>query len=187
MKERTVRREVPFKGKLIKLEVLEVTTPKGIARREVVRHPGAAAVLVIKVVNGEENVLLVKQYRKAIEQETWEIPAGKLDLKPEGKEDPLKCAVRELREETGLNVPEEKLEYLGSIYTTPGFTDEEIHIYRLRLSGDDFSEGPIESDDEIETKAWVPMREFETMIRRGDLKDAKSICALAFHKLSEWG
>ena len=181
--ERTISKKVAFQGKLLKLEVLEVSTRGGkISTREVVRHPGAVAVLVLRDSSRGEEVLLVEQYRKAIESFTLEVPAGKLDIKDGRKEDPLECAVREIREETGLEVAPSQLEYLGKIYTTPGFTDEVIHIFRLKVNSQ-VEANPIDLQ-EISLAKWIPLSELKEMILKGIVNDAKTLAALLYHLLS---
>ncbi len=150
---------------MIKLYVDEVTLPNShTSRREVVRHPGAAAVIVSK----ENMILLERQYRYPIDEILWEIPAGKLDP----NEEPLHCAIRELREETGLTAKE--WENLGYIYTTPGFSDEKIHLF----FASDLEEGKQELDEDefVETK-WFTVEEVEKMITTNQIVDSKSIAA----------
>lgn len=148
------------------LRLEEVTLPNGLRTTlEVIRHVGAAAVVPI---DAEGRVTLVRQYRYAAGGYLWEIPAGKLD----GQE-PAECATRELQEEAGLSAA--RLTRLGSILTTPGFTNERIHLFL----GEDLS--PVAQqleDDEVLTLAQFPLDEALAMIRRGEIEDAKSIAAL---------
>ena len=109
------------KGRVVTLNVEHVTLPNGNETQlEIIRHPGASAVVPM---TDAGNVLLVRQYRYAAGGYILEVPAGKLDP----GEDPQICAVRELEEEAGVVAGE--LQKLGSILTTPGFTDEVIHLY----------------------------------------------------------
>ncbi|GJM68060.1 hypothetical protein HMSSN036_02760 [Paenibacillus macerans] len=120
LKETTVSTDPVFSGKMISLQVDTVKLPDGtLATREVVKHPGAVAVLAVH----EGRLLLVDQYRQAMGRCEMEIPAGKL----EKGEDPLEAAARELQEETGYTCG--KLTHLHSFYTSPGFADEIIHLY----------------------------------------------------------
>src|SRR5712692_3863104 len=110
-----------YTGIVVNLNVDTVTLPNGLTvDLEVVRHPGAAAVVPLK---DDGTVILIRQYRHAAGGYIYEIPAGKLHP----GEDPKLCAARELEEEVGYRA--DSFELLVSILTTPGFTDEVIHIY----------------------------------------------------------
>ena len=112
--ETPISDETVFRGALIDVSHMQVRLPNGrTALREIVHHKGAAAIVPV---DDEEYVYLVRQHRVVNDMLTWEIPAGKLDT---ADEDPLHCAVRELREETGLKA--EHMEKLSHIVTTPGF------------------------------------------------------------------
>jgi ADP-ribose pyrophosphatase len=156
-----------YRGRIIDLHVDEVTLPNGVnIGIEVIRHPGAAAVVAI---DAEERVVLERQYRHAAGGFILEIPAGKLD----GPEDPLVCAQRELQEEAGLVAA--AYTYLGSILTVPGFCDERIHLFLARqLRGAKQALEP----DEVLSLEWVPLRRALEMIRAGDIQDAKTIAGL---------
>lgn len=175
LEEKTTSSETIFDGKLINLRVDQVTLPNGKkAAREIVRHPGAAAVMPF---TEDGKMVFVEQYRKPIEQTLLEIPAGKID--PEDK-NPKETGIRELEEETGYSA--EKIELLTSMYTTPGFTDELVYIYKAEglkkvsqpKSGDDdeFIEIKILSFDQ----AW-------TAYENNKIRDAKTISALLFWKV----
>ena len=121
MLERIVERTTVAESGIVSLEKLVIEHPDGArAGRNIVRHPGGC---VIIPVDGDKNVYLVKQYRVALETETLELPAGKL----EKGEEPLSCAIRELKEETGISA--DIVRYVTSIYPSPGFCDEVLHIY----------------------------------------------------------
>ena len=108
--EKTVKRKTVYRGRVIDVERQSVVLVNGnAAEREIVRHNGGAC---MAAVDDLMNIYLVRQYRKAVERETLEIPAGKL----EKDEDPYECAVRELKEETGLMAG--RVSKLGYIYTT---------------------------------------------------------------------
>lgn len=134
---------------------------------EIVRHPGAAAVVAI---DERGRVTLIRQYRHAAGASIWEIPAGRLD----GGESPAACARRELEEETGLAAG--SLEPLGVILTTPGFSDERIHLFLARGLGRTTTR--LEADESIERVRAVPLAEAVAMVRRGRIQDAKSALAL---------
>ena len=144
-----------------------VTLPNGRdVDLDIVRHPGAAAVVPFV---SEEEVLLIRQYRYAAGGTILEVPAGKLDP----GEQPEQCAARELEEEAGQRAG--RLESLGWIFTTPGFTDEVIHLFAAY----DLETVPTrhQADEVIEL---VPLRLDEALDRiwRGEIPDAKSALAL---------
>jgi ADP-ribose pyrophosphatase len=155
-----------YRGRVVKLFVETVTLPNGNRiELEVVRHPGASAVVAV---TADDAVLLVRQYRHAAGGYIYEVPAGKLDGEP-----PEVCAARELTEEAGVVAG--RLAKLGSIVTTPGFSDEVIHLFQateLRAARQQLEH------DEVLTVEAVPFAEAIAMCVRGDIRDAKSICAL---------
>jgi ADP-ribose pyrophosphatase len=150
-----------FAGRLIRVEVESWDGHDF----EVVRHPGAAAVLPV---TSEGDVLLVRQFRPAIRRALTEIPAGVLDV---DGEDPLGCAARELFEETGYR--HRSIEFLGGIYTSAGFVDEYIHLFEA-WTGED-QEGSPEDGIEVLRR---PLDEMVTAARAGRVRDAKTAVAL---------
>jgi ADP-ribose pyrophosphatase len=156
-----------YKGRIVDLRLEEAVLPNGLAiTMEVVRHPGAAAVVAVSEQN---EVTLIRQYRYAAGGFIWEIPAGKLD----GDESPEQCAARELREEAGLAAGE--LTRLGAIYTAPGFCDEKIHLFLARRLTPAVQ--ALEAD-EVLTVERVPLPQALAMIRSGVIEDAKTIAGL---------
>jgi len=159
-------------GKVIDLDVDTVKYPDGSSGElEMIRHPGASAVVpVLSDPDGPDpTILLIKQYRYATGGMLWEIPAGRL-----GKgEAPVDCARRELLEETGMHAG--KIEPLIPIWTTPGFTDERIHLFWAR----DLTPGEMarEADEFIEV-APRPLSQVLTAIRDGEICDAKTVTAI---------
>ena len=147
-----------FDGSLIRVDV--ETWPSG--QREVVRHPGACAVMAI---TAEGQVLLVQQLREAVRGALLEIPAGILE---EG-ETPEECAARELAEETGFRAV--KLEHLATIYTSPGFTDERIELFRAE------AEPGGQATEDLEV---VKLTRGQAMkaIESGEILDAKTVVGL---------
>ena len=126
MASATVATRRIYTGRVINVDLDRVRFPDGSeGDLEMVRHSGASAVLpFLSDPMGEDpQLLLIKQYRYAAEDYLYEIPAGRLDP----GEAPVDCARRELREETGCTA--ERVEPLLTFYTTPGFTDEKIHLY----------------------------------------------------------
>jgi ADP-ribose pyrophosphatase len=156
-----------FTGKVITLNIDTVTLPNGVTiDLEMVRHPGAAAVVPLK---NSDTVVLVKQFRHAAGGFIYEIPAGKLHP----GEDPKTCAAREMEEEIGYQAG--KLDLLSSIFTAPGFTDEVIHIYKAT----GLTKGRQQLDrDEVLEIVEVSLHEAIEMIRAGSIRDAKTMVGL---------
>lgn len=164
-----------YTGRVINLDIDTVRYPDGNeGPLEMIRHPGAAAVLPLLAPfeAPDPSVLLIHQYRYAANGNLWEVPAGRLD-KGEKPED---CARRELEEETGAAC--DRLDFLATIYTTPGFTDERIHLFAARVTS--MSEHRREQDEFIEVKAW-PMSRVLEMIRTGEMTDGKSIVLVLYY------
>ncbi len=166
-KARALEKKTAFDGRVLKLSVDRVEMPNGrVAELEVLRHPGATAMVPLSDAGA---VLLVRQYRYATGDWLLEVPAGKLDA----GEEPEECARRELAEETGYR-PEELIS-LGWIWTTPGFTDEKIHLYLARDLRP--AQQSLETD-EVLTVEEVAFPEAVAMARDGRICDGKSVCAL---------
>jgi ADP-ribose pyrophosphatase len=163
-----------YTGKVVRLDVDTVRFPDGsTGELELIRHPGAAAVVpcASDPAGGDPSILMIRQFRHAAGGPLWEIPAG--TLAP--GETPEACAHRELREETG--VAAERVERLTSIYTTPGFTDEVIHLFWAQ--GLTMGEAARERDEFIEV---VPQALSQVLdgIRRGEVRDAKTVVAILY-------
>tara|TARA_B100001971_G_C18194636_1_gene540704 strand:- start:813 stop:1331 length:519 start_codon:yes stop_codon:yes gene_type:complete len=161
-----VRKEI-YKGKIVNLRVETATLPNGaIATLEIISHPGAAAVVPFK---DESTVILVRQYRHAIGAYIYEIPAGKLSP----GENPKECAQRELEEEIGYTA--DTLEPVVTFLTTPGFTNEVIHIYKgTNLVAGTQNLGP----DEIIEVLEMPITAAIAKIHDGTIRDGKTIVGL---------
>ena len=175
--EKILSEDVAWKGKILDVHRLEVELPNGRrSARDIVRHPGAAAVVAL---TESGKIVLVRQYRTAIDRVTVEIPAGKLDP----GEDPLDCAKRELHEETGFRAG--KIRFLTSIVTSCGFCDEMIHIYlATHLEFD----APDPDDDEFVNVDLVPLSELIDAVLDGKIEDAKTVvgalaCDAVAHRL----
>lgn len=169
--ETTIRTTPVFQGRIISLQVDEVRLPNGeTATREIVKHPGAVAVLALV----DNKMLVVEQYRKPLEKSQVEIPAGKLD---EGEE-PLTAAMRELEEETGFRSGSIRL--ISSFYTSPGFADELIHLY----VAEDLTKGNVNLDEDefLECEA-ITLEQAEQYIADRRISDAKTIMAVYAWKL----
>ena len=163
-----------YSGRIVHLDVDTVRFPDGsTGDLELFRHPGASAVVpFLSDPRGEDpQVLLIKQYRYAAGGYLYEVPAGRLDA----GEDPAACARRELAEETGCSA--EHVERLTTIFPTPGFCDEQIHLFLATglTRGEHRRE-----HDEFLTVETVPLSRALAMIEAGEIRDGKTICALLF-------
>jgi len=161
-------------GRIIDLDVDTVRFPDGsIGDMDIVRHPGASAIVpfVTSPLDDDPQLLLLRQYRYAAGGYLWEVPAGRLDP----GEDPHACAVRELREETGCTAT--RVEHLYTMFTTPGFTDEMIHVF----AAIDLTRG-VTSHESDEFMEVVPMKLSEALerIRVGEIRDAKTALAILY-------
>lgn len=166
LEETTLSTQSIFEGKIISLQVDTVKLPDGqTATREVVRHPGAVAVLALK----GDKMLAVNQFRQPLGRCEVEIPAGKL----ERGEDPLEAAKRELQEETGYTCG--SIRKLHSFYTSPGFADEIIHLYLAEdLVGGDMNP----DEDEFIEMMEISLEEAYSLIQEERISDAKTILAV---------
>lgn len=171
--EKTVKQNVVFEGKIIRVRCDDARLPDGKpCKREVVDHAGGASVLYVR----EGKVLLVRQFRYPYMEETLEIPAGKLNP----GEDPAQTAARELAEETGWQPA--SVEHMFTIYPTPGYSAEKIYIYRAH----GVRAGQVHPDeDEFVTAAFYPVGEVLSMIEKGEIKDAKTIIAVMSLRLQK--
>ena len=162
--EKTMKSEKIYEGKILTLRVDTVELPnRKYSKREMVEHNGAVAIVPITENN---EIVMVKQYRKAIEDYLLEIPAGKLEY----NEEPIECAKRELKEETGYDTG--NIGLLGTIYTSPGFSNEKIYIYLAT----ELREGePTLDEDEYLKVEKVEMITLLNMVYENKVTDSKSI------------
>ena len=166
------RRE--YTGRVINLDIDQVRFPNGkVGELEMIRHSGASAVLpFLGDPAGEDpTILLIRQYRYAADGFIYEIPAGRL----EPGEPPEQCAVRELREETGCTAA--KMEHLYTMYTTPGFTDEMIHLFVA--TGLERGETALEQDEFVEVVPTT-MSAALRLIKDGTINDAKTALSILY-------
>ena len=163
-----------YTGRIINLDRDTVRFPDGsVGELEMIRHPGAAAVVpfVSDPTGGDPQILIVKQYRYAAEEFLYEIPAGRLDP----GEAPLACAKRELKEETGCTA--RNMEFLFTMFTTPGFTDERIHVF---LASGLERGGTAHEADEFITVETVTLSGALRFIQEGRITDGKTALAILF-------
>ncbi|MFN2399788.1 MAG: NUDIX hydrolase [Gemmatimonadaceae bacterium] len=163
-----------YSGRIVNLDVDRVRFPNGSeGRLEIVRHPGASAIVpFLSDPEGEDpQILIIRQYRYAAGGYLYEIPAGTLD----DGEDPEVCARRELQEETGCTA--ETVEYLYTMLTTPGFTDERIHVFMA--TGLTRGVTKHEEDEFVEVET-VTMSRALAMIKAGEIQDAKSALGILY-------
>lgn len=165
--EKTLSKSTEFEGTLLTLEVHQVELEDGShSRREIVLHPGAVCCVVI---NKAGETALVKQYRKAVEKLTLEIPAGKIDP----GESPESTILRELKEEVGYRSGD--VRHLMDFYCSPGFCDENLSLYLAT----DVEVGDQELDEgEFLELIWVPFEDAVDMALKGEFGDAKSVAGI---------
>jgi ADP-ribose pyrophosphatase len=156
------------------MDVDEVRFPDGsVGKLEMIRHPGASAIVpfLSDPYGDDPQVLLIRQYRHAADGYLYEIPAGRLNP----GEAPKTCALRELREETGCSA--QTMEQLFTMYTTPGFTDEKIHVFMA--TGLEAGETSHEADEFLDLHP-MPLSRALSMVEAGEIQDAKTALALLF-------
>lgn len=174
--EKTLSSEKIFEGRIISLQVDEVELPDGkTSKREIIKHPGAVAIIAL---TPEQKLVMVRQYRKALNREILEIPAGKL----EKGEAPIQTAERELEEETGYRC--RSLQYVSSFYTSPGFADELVHLYFTDQLERLDEKAPTDEDEFVEVLE-VTLEEAFQLIREKQIYDAKTAYAVQYMQLKE--
>lgn len=169
-----VSTERVYTGRIISLDRDTVRFPDGsVGQLEMIRHPGASAIVpFVSDPDGDDpQILLICQYRYAADGFLYEIPAGRLDR----GEDPHACAARELREETGCTA--RQIEFLFTMFTTPGFTDEKIHLFMA--VGLERGQTAHEADEFMTVETVTLSRALE-LVRSGQIKDAKTALGILF-------
>jgi ADP-ribose pyrophosphatase len=165
--EKTISSRTIYEGRVVTLREDTVETADGQRKREVIAlHSDCVAIVAV---DGNDNVLLVRQYRKAANKELLEIPAGGIDA----GEDPEEAVRREMQEEAGY-LPQ-KVERLGGFYSTPGYCTEYLHLYLAT----ELSPSQLYAEDTASISlVRVSMKEIPALLASGEIKDAKSIAGL---------
>lgn len=174
LREETVQSKTIFEGRVISLLEEEVKLPNGKkSTREIVKHPGAVALIAF---TDENKLLMVRQYRKAMDKILVEIPAGKL----EKGEEPHVTAKRELEEETGYTT--DNLTHLISFYTSPGFADELVHLYVAEDLKKVTEQASLDEDEFLDLLE-LTLEEAIALIGTGEIYDAKTAYAVQYLQL----
>ncbi|NMW84772.1 NUDIX hydrolase [Peptoniphilus sp. AGMB00490] len=168
--ERTMKSTKIFDGKVLQLRVdtVEMEGQKYTKREIVERQPAVGIVAITE----DDEIILIRQYRKAIDKEIYELPAGMVDF----GEEPQKAALRELKEETGYDA--KKSDYLLEIYSSPGFTNEKLFIF--------YAEGLIAGDQDLDefehlTVEKVKFKEALKLINLGEIIDSKTVAGILYY------
>ncbi|MGQ5176531.1 ADP-ribose pyrophosphatase [Bacillus halotolerans] len=176
LEEKTIAKELIFSGKVIDLYVEDVELPNGkTSKREIVKHPGAVAVLAV---TDEGKIIMVKQFRKPLERTIVEIPAGKL----EKGEEPEYTALRELEEETGYTA--KKLTKITAFYTSPGFADEIVHVFLAEELSVLEEKRELDEDEFVEVME-VTLEDALKLVESREVYDAKTAYAIQYLQLKE--
>ena len=176
LEEKTIKSEEVFSGKIISLHIEDVELPNGKhSKREIIKHPGAVAILPI---TNDNKIVMVEQFRKALERTIVEIPAGKL----EKGEEPALCARRELEEETGYECA--SLEWLISFYTSPGFADEIVHLYVAKGLVKKTDSAALDEDEFVNVEE-LTLAEAVQYMKDQKIYDAKTAYAVQYLQLQE--
>lgn len=169
--EKTMKSDKLYEGKIINLRIDTVEMPeKRYSKREIVEHPGGVGIVTI---TDDNSLILVRQYRKAVNKMLLEIPAGKLEI----NEEPRETAIRELREETGYTA--NNYRYLMEFYTSPGYTTEKIYMF--------MATDLIEGNQELDLGEYCEIEKYSIedlikMIDRGEIIDSKTIIGINLAK-----
>lgn len=168
--EKQIKSEKVYEGVIFDMtnDVIEIETGKQF-KRDVIHHDGGVAVLVVR----NSKILFVRQYRYAIQEDTIELPAGKL----EKNEDPQLCGMRELEEESGFACTQ--LDLICEMYSTPGFCTEKIYIYEAKNLRKVENPKAMDEDECINVE-WIAIDEAFDMIKAGFIKDAKTILGVQY-------
>ena len=167
--EKTISSKKIYEGRAVNLRVDTVQTASGRqTTREIVEHADCVAIVAV---DAEDNVLLVKQFRKPVEKELLEIPAGGIDA----GEDAEAAVIREMREETGF-MPQ-RVEHLGGFYSSPGYGTEYLYLYLAT----DLVPGRLHAEDTAGIKVVrVPVMQIAELVTSGEICDSKTIAGLLY-------
>lgn len=169
--EITIKTDRIYDGKILSLKVDTVELPnKKYSKREIVEHSAAVSIVAI---TEDDEVLIIKQYRKAIEKEIYEVPAGLIEI----GELPKDAAMRELTEETGYTASD--IQYLSEFYTSPGFCTEKIHVFLA--TGLKLGEQNLDLDEFIDVEK-IKFEDVLKMLDRCEINDAKTIASILYYK-----
>ncbi len=163
-----------YSGRIVNLDLDSVRFPDdSVGQLEILRHPGASAVVPFldPPQEADPRVVLIRQFRHAADGYIWEVPAGRLDA----GESPEACAGRELEEETGMRA--RRLDRLTTIHTTPGFTDERIHLFMAQGLEPGAENREADEFMELHTLRWS---EVLRLMERGEIVDGKTLVSLLF-------
>lgn len=169
--EKTIKVDNIYEGKILSLRVETVEMPdKKYSKREIVDHVKGVGIIAF---DGEDSIYLVRQYRKAIDEFTLEIPAGLVEV----NEKPIETAKRELQEEIGYKPLD--IEYLFDMYASPGFTNDKLSFFLAK----NLEESKLELDeDEFLEKKSYKIEDVYNMVINGEITDAKTIIAVMYAK-----
>ncbi|OFI05344.1 ADP-ribose pyrophosphatase [Clostridium acetireducens DSM 10703] len=135
---------------------------------EIIKNYDAVSAIIL---NEFGDILIVKQFRPAVMEETLEIPAGCIDIEGESSED---CLVREIEEETGLKIKKEELKKVISYKPIMGFSASTMHIFKAHINKEELKTNKVNDDDVSEVK-WMPFEEFQHKIKNGVIYDDKTV------------
>jgi ADP-ribose pyrophosphatase len=164
-----IERQRVYEGRVFSVDRERVKLPHGpTVTLEVVRHPASVVILPVPEPG---QVILVRQYRHAVNRWLWEVPAGSVDP----GESPEAAAIRECHEEIG-QVPETVVR-LGALYPTPGYCDEEMVFFRVSGLADPTEVAAVDEDENIEARTFT-IRDARDMVRKGEITDMKTVVGL---------
>lgn len=172
-----LKEEEVYTGKIFSVYELEIKSPKGIIKRQLVRHHNAVAMLILKNVNDRVQVLLTREYRTGTNEVRWAIPAGLIEKTDSVIKD---AAIREAREETGCDINPKHVHFITKTNSSEGFTDEFIYLFKLELTDSDVQNDELihfDSDEYVEKK-WFDFDEAIQLMTKNEFYSAPTVIAL---------